>query len=81
MTVTVEAKKNMTKISKQKQYWQKLADEYEKKIQLLKQAKASAQAQKQQSENKKAVQTTWNSKVGLWLMKYIELVSRETLIL
>ncbi len=47
MTVTIAAKKNMTKISKQKQYWQQLADEYEKKIALLKQAKARAQTAKQ----------------------------------
>ena len=51
MTVTIAAKKNMTKISKEKQYWQQLAKEYEKKIELLKQAKASAQARKKEQRS------------------------------
>ena len=50
MTVTIAAKKNMTKISKEKQYWQQLAKEYEKKIELLKQAKASAQTRKKEEQ-------------------------------
>ena len=50
MTVTIAAKKNMTKISKEKQYWQQLAKEYEKKIELLKQAKASAQPRKKEQQ-------------------------------
>ena len=58
MTVTIAAKKNMTKISKEKQYWQQLAKEYEKKIELLKQAKASAQT------NKKATPKTTNKALG-----------------
>ena len=53
MTVTIAAKKNMTKISKEKQYWQQLAKEYEKKIELLKQAKASAHAKKNKQLNTK----------------------------
>ena len=50
MTVTIASKKNMTKISKEKQYWQQLAKEYEKKIELLKQAKASAQTRKKEQQ-------------------------------
>lgn len=47
MTVTIAAKK-MTKISKEKEHLLRLGAELEKKIELLKQAKRSAQAKKQQ---------------------------------
>ena len=65
MTVTIAAKKNMTKISKEKQYWQQLAKEYEKKIALLKQAKASVQAKKTPKSNLKVA-----AEVGIINMKY-----------
>ncbi len=56
VTVTIAAKQNMTKISQEKEYWEKMADEYQKKIQLLKEAKARAQTARAQTVRAQAQQ-------------------------